>query len=94
MSNEKIAEALAFYKKHLQDRNVPVKQHLDWLLAVSEDDILTHCHWMIIQAEGFLVQGRREKAMRWLCFIQGCVFTLRCYCISEFKQHNRPDPAE
>ena len=94
MSSEKIAEALAFYKKRLQDYGFPVKQYSDRLFAGREEDVLAHCHWMVVSAEGFLVQGRREKAMRWLCFVQGCLFTLGHYLIYELKDHNRPDTAE
>jgi len=92
MSSEKIAEALAIYKKHRENRSIPVKQHPDDASATS-GEVLAHCHWMTIEAEGFLVQGRREKAMRWLCFVQGCLFTLCHYRICEMKNHNRPDAA-
>jgi hypothetical protein len=91
MSSEKIAEALAFYKKHFENFKIAIKQHLDDLVAISNEDVLAHCHWMVVSAEGFLAQGRREKAMRWLCFVQGCLFTLSHYYINEMKNHNRPD---
>ena len=91
MSSKKIGEALAFYRKYFKDLNITIKQHPYVPFAISNDDVLAHCHWMTVEAENFLVQGRREKAMRWLCFIQGCIFTLRLYCINELKDHNRPD---
>lgn len=93
MSSEKIREALVFYRKELQNLNVPLKQHPAESLARSNDEVLAHCHWMAVEAEDFLVQGRREKAMRWLCFIQGCIFTLRRYSIDKMKNDNRPDTA-
>jgi len=93
MSSEKISEALSFYQKYFQDNLVHITQHPDTLIGQSDDKVLAHCNWMAINAQKFLLQGRREKAMRWLCFIQGCVFTLRRNSISALKDQNRPDPA-
>lgn len=93
MSSKKIGEALIICRKCLESLNVPIRQHPDHLPAISNDSVLAHCHWMTIEAEDFLAKGRREKAMRWLCFVQGCIFTLRHFCINEMKDHNRPDAA-
>ena len=90
MSEEKIAEALNFYREYLEKRNVPIKQYpvkkyLSESDAISKEEVVSHCHWMAVQAKVFLSQGRREKAMRWLCFIQGCMFTLRNCRIYDLK---------
>lgn len=91
MDSKKIGEALAIYKNFLECMDIPVNKHLDDELELGNDSVLAHSHWMAIEAESFLAQDRREKAMRWLCFIQGCLFTLGYFRINEIKDHNRPD---
>lgn len=53
---------------------------------------LTHCAWMCDQ----IIDGTmdRDKAMRWLCFVQGCLWTLGCKSILEMKDDNRSEAVE
>jgi hypothetical protein len=39
---------------------------------------------------GFIDEGRREKAMRWLGFAQGAAWALGWTCVKELAEHNRP----
>lgn len=64
-----------------------------------EDDIkkwyhsdadLDHVEWMTKQIPDFLAAGRKEKANRWLGFIQGVLWAKEIYTIEEMKEHNRP----
>ncbi len=57
-------------------------------LTRTPREVLQHCHWMCIEARKF-EEAKREKAQRWVCFIQGCLFTLGGYSIDEFKNDNR-----
>ena len=41
--------------------------------------------------EKFLKEGRREKVMRHLGFIQGCLLSTGHLTIDDLKNHNRPD---
>lgn len=50
---------------------------------------LAHCHGMLDKMEEFLKEGRIEKAMRWLCFIQGCLWSNGYYTIGQLADHNR-----
>jgi hypothetical protein len=67
--------------------------------------VLQHLRWMIREAGTMLVEAdalppdmdgdsrRRElrnKAMRWLCFIQGVLWIQGMFTINEMKDHNRP----
>lgn len=70
MTAEKIFEAIAAYRtlflgKEIEKREVPHDQY-----GPSPEHQLAHCHGMLGQMEEFLRDGHREKAMRWLCFIQ------------------------
>lgn len=49
-----------------------------------------HMLWMTWQIPGFLEEGRKEKANRWLGFIQGALWAKDIYTIEEMKDHNRP----
>lgn len=52
---------------------------------------LRHLRYMITEMRGFIVQGRTEKAMRWLGFLQGVLWALGVFSIDELKDHSRPD---
>jgi hypothetical protein len=47
---------------------------------------------MVLAARVFVVEGRREKAMRWLGFIQGVLWMLGVP-LEDLKNMNRPDPS-
>lgn len=51
---------------------------------------LSHCYGMIPQIREFLADGRREKAFRWLGFMQGVFYAEGIYTIEEMAEHNRP----
>lgn len=51
---------------------------------------IDHVREMIPKIRGFLVQGRREKAFRWLGFIQGVFYSVGIYTIEDMANHNRP----
>ncbi|MDD2696684.1 MAG: hypothetical protein PHE52_00800 [Candidatus Pacebacteria bacterium] len=49
---------------------------------------------MLDKMEGFLKEGRIEKAFRWLGFIQGCLWSTGEYTLEDLMNHNRPDVKE
>ena len=49
-----------------------------------------HLRTMIPKMRVFLAEGRREKLMRWLGFIQGALWQ-RGVPLEELKNHNRPE---
>lgn len=48
------------------------------------DYAITMCE----KTKGFIDEGRTEKAMRWLGFIQGVFWTEGVYSIDEMRAHN------
>jgi len=52
---------------------------------------LRHIASMLPKMETFLNEGRREKFMRWLGFIQGAFWVLGIFSIDELRGHLKPD---
>jgi hypothetical protein len=50
-----------------------------------------HLIWLALNGPALLDQGKRDKAMRWLGFIQGAIWWGRLAGIEELKAMNRPD---
>lgn len=50
-----------------------------------------HAYWCALEAIRFIDEGRREKAMRWLGFVQGVTFASGIATVEELKNDSRPD---
>jgi hypothetical protein len=72
------------YRREL-DRRMAVHQHAD-----RRHEQLLHVRQMIPKTIQFLYDQRIEKAMRWLGFIQGALWSHNIYTIEEMKNHNKP----
>lgn len=55
---------------------------------------LSHLLWMTRNGLVLIEEKRREKAMRWLGFIQGALWQLDLADIETLKGMNKPDDAE
>jgi len=76
VTKDKIREVLKLYKDLL--RNYP------------ENLTDNHCFWMLFQISDMLNDDPdMEKVMRWLGFVQGCLWCRNYYSIEELKEHNR-----
>ncbi len=53
-----------------------------------------HILYMCETAIGFVNEGRRDKAMRWLGFIQGVLVSNGFCTLDEVGKHSMPDPNE
>jgi hypothetical protein len=42
------------------------------------------------EIEAFVNEGRTDKAMRWLGFVQGVLWMAGVYSLHEMQNHNRP----
>ncbi len=80
MKEEKIINACEVYKEKLS--HLAEQPHFP--------ETQKHILWMLWQIPGFLKEGRKEKANRWLGFIQGSLWAEDVYTIEEMKEHNRP----
>jgi hypothetical protein len=52
-----------------------------------------HVCWMLGTIPSMMESGRREKAMRWLGFVQGYLWAIGAAEIDEMKNDNRPQAA-
>lgn len=67
---------------------------LDEIIAPGTDPSvgakIVHAQGMIPKMRVFLYEGRREKAFRWLGFLQGVFWMLNLYTVEELANHSRP----
>lgn len=50
-----------------------------------------HLRFMCIEAQQFVDDGRIDKAMRWLGFLQGVLWARGLFSLDDLKNHSRPD---
>lgn len=86
MTNEKVIEVLARYDKEISLLAVTTKPNSRLEQYVK----LTHLRFMCRAAQVFVDAGRKDKAMRWLGFVQGCLVCKGLYTIDQLKEHNKP----
>jgi hypothetical protein len=55
---------------------------------------MSHIMWMCVEAQKFVDEGRIEKAMRWLGFIQGVLWMSQARTLEQLKDDSRPRSAE
>lgn len=82
MTPEKVKEVIEMYEKKTAELCVSSIQ--------PASDVISHIYKMCPKVKVFLDEGRIEKAMRWLGFIQGALWVEGVYDIEEMKDHNRP----
>jgi hypothetical protein len=58
--------------------------------AVAYANELAHLRFMCEEAQKFVDQGRIEKAMRWLGFLQGVLWARGFYSLDDLKNHSKP----
>ena len=84
MTDEKIMSVLALYEDRLRGLTS----------GPSGTKTIVHLLGMIPKIGAFLDEGRREKAFRWLGFMQGVLYALGHYTIEQMAEHNRPAAIE
>lgn len=94
MTNEKVIKVLKNYAKKL-DHIVPGEMSEDLkslpLSRVGRPAFEGHLAYMCQTAIELVRDGRTEKAMRWLGFIQASLYILGYFTIDDLKDHSRPD---
>ena len=55
----------------------------------GREAVFGHLQFMIGEIKVFLEQDRIEKALRWLGFIQGCLWMAGVCSIDQLREHNR-----
>lgn len=91
MTSEKMLSLIRFYRERFEHWGIGKRKapHDKW--KKPEHEVLAHCHNMLDKMEGFVAEGRMEKAFRWLGFIQGCLWSFGEYSLEELKNHSKPD---
>lgn len=90
MTSEKVLEVIETYRKLFVDRNIGKIDYPHDELLDGEAHGLEHCHGMLDKMGEFVHEGRMEKAFRWLGFVQGTLWALRIFPLTDLKNHNRP----
>ncbi len=92
MTDAQIDAVLAKYEECLSTYGVPLRHTANGIVP-DETQAARHVLWMCAEVRTFLADGRREKADRWLGFIQGVLWKLGHYTIDAMRGHNSPvDP--
>lgn len=89
MTHNQIKEAIAKYRDRFQLKKVKDGYFPHEEKNPSKQDVLEHCLGMLDSMEQFVDEERIEKAMRWLGFLQGCLWSIGEFSLEELKSHNR-----
>lgn len=91
MTGQKVMELLARYDHYLGSIDVEAVQ----FTPVEYDNVypnypkvLGHCRWMCQTAAEF-VEGDKEKAMRWMCYVQGVLNCTGHFSCTQLRDHSR-----
>ena len=90
MTPEKVLEVIETYRQLFIARNIGKIDYPHDDLLDGEVHGLEHCHGMLDKMVEFVHEGRMEKAFRWLGFVQGTLWALRVFTLTDLKNHNRP----
>jgi len=89
MNKQKILDVLEVYENHLVRIGADNKEAFPDIYP-SKKQSINHLLTMISKIREFVEQGRKEKAFRWLGFMQGVLWTNGNFTLKELKDHNRP----
>ena len=97
MNHEKVLSALAECERQIraagatEPRCLPASSHSHIYSSLDAGEYaLRHCLWLCVEAQTW-TEERREKAMRWLCWVQGVMWSIMDVDIAILKQWNAPD---
>ena len=89
MTTEKLREAFLACEALVAEQGVSTAvRNAD---AEDREGRLSHLLWLAQNGLLLVEEGRREKAMRWLGFLQGAVWAFKLANIDNLKGMNRPD---
>ena len=93
MTDLKLLDVIATYREAFRSLGVKGEEYPHEALLPAlfrRSRALAHLAQMLPKMEAFVAEGRREKAFRWLGFVQGALWVLRLYTLEELKDHSRP----
>lgn len=87
-TREAALAAFNLFNAELQKRGaIPIMHDLDTPFA-SEKEVLDHCAQMLIEMRVFIVDGKFDKFMRWVCWIQGALNGRGILTVDDFRKMN------
>ena len=90
MEDNKILEVVQIYRGFFEEKGIDPIDYPHGLMLDSLGHGLAHCYGMLKKIEEFVKEGRRDKAFRWLGFVQGCLWSAGHYSLENLTNHNRP----
>lgn len=94
MNDAKILKVVQIYRNFFNEKGIEPIDYPHELILDSIEHGLAHCYGMLEKIEQFVKEGRRDKAFRWLGFIQGVVWATSHYSLEQLMNHNRSDIKE
>lgn len=96
MDLERVKAIVDYYdwmlrKQEFLPEKFPDDEMIDDLSDFGNCGAKRHVRAMIAEMQSMIVEGRTEKCMRWLGFIQGVLWTDGMFTLEELKNHSRPD---
>lgn len=86
-AHRKLLDTAMHYHRILGDKGYDAIQFED--AGEHKQAQLQHCRWMCSQIPIFLVDGKVNKANRWIGYVQGIFLTYNVFTLEEMKEHNR-----
>jgi hypothetical protein len=90
MTPEKVKSVLDGYAKVLLELGARPSRNEDPETAIDPDQAKHHLAWMCEETRNLIDEGRIEKAMRWLGFLQGALWALHLRTLEQMKNDNKP----
>ncbi len=100
MTGQKVKTIFQLYLEHLNAahpgivRQMTEAQTKELSRGINFENEVSHLKYICVKAQEFVEEGRIEKAMRWLGFIQGVLWSRGYYTLDQLKNHSRPDSVE
>jgi hypothetical protein len=97
MTKEKLKSIFQKYYEHMRDTTTALPLQMGERYAhykchhISNLTQVSHLLFMCLEAQKFVDEGRIEKAMRWLGFLQGVFWGDDEFTLEQLKNHSRPD---
>jgi hypothetical protein len=89
MDATRILSVVSDYQNKLLTRAVQPVQYPMQKAVSDPKHTLAHAAWMLGNIRLQVVQGKLDKAQRWLGFVQALLWVHGVYTIAELKTHNR-----
>lgn len=91
MDATKVREVLSIYRLRFIGEGISKTDFPHGEIPANPAEMLAHCHRMLDMMEVFITEGRMDKVMRWLGFLQGVFWSRGWYSLEDLKNHNRPE---